>query len=575
MKYSKFFIQTLKEAPKDAVLASHTLLVRGGFIQQIGAGIYNFLPLGLRILEKISQTTREEMNKIGAVELRLGFITPSSLWQKSGRFERYGAELLRFKDRKDQSFVLGPTHEEAVVDCVSSLIKSYKQLPLNVYQIGLKFRDEARPRFGIMRAREFVMKDSYSFHSSYDDLVREFNAVGKAYERIFSRLGLDFRAVEADSGAIGGSGSREFMVLAEAGEDTICVCENCDYAANLEAAKRELKTCAAPQPKADFAKFQTPNIKSIESLSEFFKIDPFYILKCVAKWAIYDGGEKKAAFFFVRGSDNLNEIKAQNAANANELAELSEEELEQMGLCVGFLGPYSLRNITKSDLIFFDTELCESGGLICGANEKDYHFVGVDLAKFENLQYYDLVEVKEGDKCAKCGGSLRFTKGIEVGHIFQLGEKYSQAMGANFLDQTGKSKPFVMGCYGIGISRLLAAIIEQNHDERGCIWPKGSAPFLVQIIISNAKDAAQMEFGEKLEAILEERGICVLLDERDERFGAKMADFELIGIPFGIIIGKGLANGAVELVERKTLSKSEIKADLENIAQILSDLLTD
>ena len=576
MRFSKFFIPTFKEAPKDVVLKSHEYLIRGGFVQQIGSGIYNFLPLGKKVLDKVRNIVKEEMDNAGANEVSLGFVTPASLWQKSGRYERYGKELLRFKDRKDNDFVLGPTHEEVVTELVSANVKSYKQLPLHLYQINVKFRDEIRPRFGLMRGREFIMKDGYSFHSDMQDLKREFDVMEKTYSKIFTRLGLDFRAVEADSGAIGGSGSKEFMVLAEAGEDTICVCKECDYGANLEAATRARKETDKEAPQADFAKFHTPNATTIESLCEFFKVSPFFTIKAVVKKALFDEGKSALAFFFLRGGDSLNETKALNAIKgANELVDASAKEIEEVGLFPGFIGPYALRNITQSPYIYFDEELKEGGNLICGANERDYHFVGVDLANFEGLEYKDLVEVKEGDICPKCQkGALYFTKGIEVGHIFQLGDKYSKAMDATFLDENGKAKPFIMGCYGIGISRLLAAILEQHHDEKGMKWTKTTAPFALDIIVSNGKESEQMAFATKLYEALKECGVDCLLDDRDERYGAKMADFELIGMPYALIVGKGLAQGNIELIRRENLEKVKLEvADFNTLKeQILSEI---
>ena len=576
MRFSKFFIPTFKEAPKDVVLKSHEYLIRGGFIQQVGSGIYNFLPLGKKVLDKVRNIVKEEMDNAGANEVSLGFVTPASLWQKSGRYERYGKELLRLKDRKDNDFVLGPTHEEVVTELVSANVKSYKQLPLHLYQINVKFRDEIRPRFGVMRGREFIMKDGYSFHSDMQDLKREFDVMEKTYSKIFTRLGLDFRAVEADSGAIGGSGSKEFMVLAQAGEDTICVCKECDYGANLEAATRIKKEADKEAPQADFAKFHTPNVTTIESLCEFFKVSPFFTIKAVVKKALFDEGKSALAFFFLRGGDSLNETKALNAIKgANELVDASAKEIEEVGLFPGFIGPYALRNITQSPYIYFDEELKEGGNLICGANERDYHFVGVDLASFEGLECKDLVEVKEGDICPKCQkGALYFTKGIEVGHIFQLGDKYSKAMDATFLDENGKAKPFIMGCYGIGISRLLAAILEQHHDEKGMKWTKTTAPFALDIIVSNGKESEQMAFATKLYESLKECGVDCLLDDRDERYGAKMADFELIGMPYALIVGKGLAQGNIELIRRENLEKVKLEvADFNTLKeQILSEI---
>ena len=654
MKFSQFFAPTTKEEPKDCVLKSHSILIRGGFIKQIGSGIYSFLPLGKIVLDKVQKIIKDELDKSGANEVRLGFVTPADLWRQSKRFDKYGKELLVFKDRKDNDFVLGPTHEESIVDCVKGLVKSYKQLPLNLYQIHIKFRDEIRPRFGLMRAREFVMKDGYSFHADKADLDREFALMEQTYKNIFDRLGVKYRVVEADSGAIGGSGSKEFMVLADSGEDDIVVCEKCDYAANIEAAIRAPKI--APNaivdsaPQAEFAKFYTPNITTIKDLCEFLKIDAYWTMKCVAKKAIFGSGNlswgmqfrtcenfgestdlslvlspkfsqiqkphrhyfdcdsqstestentprhsellhskseesKKSdnqfvdssptaqndeiisipCFFFVRGCDDLNLTKALNAIpNAIDLVDLPKDELESLGLFSGFIGAYGLQNITKSPYIYFDNELKDGANLTCGANEKDYHFVGVDLGTFSDLKYADLVEVKKGDFCPKCAkngaqSKLNITKGIEIGHIFKLGTRYSEPLEATFLDSNGKAKPFEMGCYGIGVSRILPAILEQKADVKGAIWGN-VAPFALDIIISNTKNKIEVDFAHKIyDEICAKCGNSeVLLDDRNERFGVKMADFELLGIRFALIVGKELQNGVVEIVNRTDLSREVV-----------------
>ena len=560
MRFSSAFIFTTKEAPKDAVLPSHKYLVRGGFINQIASGIYNFLPLGKIVLEKIRNIVKDELDSSGCEEVQLGFITPCELWERSGRFSKYGKELLRFKDRKDNCFVLGPTHEEMMVELVKSKVRSYKQLPLNLYQIHIKFRDEARPRFGLLRGREFIMKDGYSFHSNEEDMKREYKLMEDTYKKIFTKLGLDFRVVEADVGAIGGSGSKEFMVLADSGEDTIVVCKSCEYAANIEAAKREKRVPPTEAPEfSGFAKFHTPNVKTIDELSEFFHIHPYYLLKGVAKKAIFDDHEE-IIVFFLRGDDELQEIKAANAIKANELVDVSEEELKENGIVPGFIGPFNL----KAKFII-DEDLKGETSLICGANEKDYHLIGCDLTKLIAL-YADFASVKEGDKCPKCGGELTLKKGIEVGHIFQLGDRYSKPLNAMFLDENGKQKPFIMGTYGIGVSRLIAAIIEQHHDERGCIWPLSVAPYSVDIIVSNIKDKEQFEFAKTVYDELLNKNVEVILDDRDERFGFKMKDFELIGFPYAIIVGKSLKDGKVQLVDRKTLNKEDfLKEDILDV----------
>ncbi len=566
MRFSRLLIPTTKETPNDATLASHIYLIRGGFIQSVGgSGLYNFLPLGKKVLDKVRAVVKDELDKANCQEVSLSFVTPASLWKESGRFEKYGKELLRFKDRKNNDFILGPTHEEMMVNLVKQTVKSYKQLPLNLYQINLKFRDEIRPRFGLMRGREFLMKDGYSFHTSTEDMEREFTFMEETYKKIFRRLGLDFRVVEADSGAIGGSGSKEFMVLADSGEDTIVVCDACDYGANIEAAVRKEKTCDEEAPEAVFAKFHTPNTKTIDELSEFFHVNPFYLVKTVAKKALYDEGESKIVLFALRGSDDLQEVKASNAVQANELVDVSEEELTKLGLVAGYMSPTI---VPENVIVVLDNELKEASSMICGANEEEYHLIGNSFKGVE-ANYHDVISVQEGDLCVCCGEPLRYTKGIEAGHIFQLGTQYSEALGANFLDENGKSKPMVMGTYGIGVSRLLAAIIEQNHDDKGCIWTKASAPFDLHIIISNIKDEKQVALGEELYESLKAKGLDVLLDDRKERFGSKIKDYELLGVPHAVIIGKKLQDGTVEFVTRKEIVKESVLA--ENIMNLVEE----
>lgn len=553
MKFSKFYAISTKENPKDAILPSHIFLVKGAFVEQIGSGLYNFLPLGKRVLDKIKNIIKEEMDKAGALEVNLSFNTPAELWKESGRFNVFGKELLRFKDRKENDFVLGPTHEEAMVALVRNKINSYKQLPLHLYQIGLKFRDEARPRFGLLRCREFLMKDGYSFHASEADLDKEFNLMHETYSKILTRLGLEFRAVEADSGAIGGSGSKEFMVLAKNGEDDILLCEHCDYAANIEAAKRAKKSCEDERPEADFAtQFHTPNVKTIEELADFFKINPYYTIKAVAKKAIYEN-EEKIIVFFIRGNDELQEVKALNAANALELVDASEEELEKAGLVPGFIGFVGLNGVD----FYIDHELENETNMIIGANKKDYHLVGINVVNLNKERFKDLAAVKEHDLCPKCQHKLKQSKGIEVGHIFKLGNKYSKAMNASYLDENGKAQFFTMGCYGMGVSRLVAVAIEASHDEKGCIWNKTLAPFVLDIIVSNIKDTKAMEFAEQIYTHFKDKEI--LFDDRNERFGVKINDFELMGFPYALVIGKGLENDEVELIHRNTLEKQVLK----------------
>lgn len=564
MKFSKMFIPTTKETPNDATLPSHQYLVRGGFIAQTGAGIYDFMPLGKIVLEKIRAIVKEEMDEAGANEVQFGFVTPLTLWQESGRDTTMGAEMLRFKDRKNGEFVLSPTNEEAVVNMVKNRITSYKDLPLHLYQINTKFRDEARPRFGLMRGREFLMKDGYSFHSSEEDLVREFNLMEATYKKIYTKLGLDFRVVAADSGAIGGSGSKEFHVIADSGEDTLVVCDSCDYGANIEAAIRKPKTYNFER-KSDSKKIHTPDTKTIEDVANFLNISKEQTIKAVIKKAIYEE-KTQIVIFFVRGSDELEETKACNAVNALELIDASEDDIKEAGLVAGYCGVF---NLPSNINFIIDLELKDEIGLACGANEEDYHLVNTDLSTLKDVKYYDLIAVQEGDICACCCGKLSYTKGIEAGHIFQLGTKYSAAMNANFLDENGKAKPFIMGCYGIGVSRLVAAVIEQNHDDKGCIWTKATAPFMVDIIVSNSKKEEEAKVGEELYSKLKQAGISTILDDRiNARFGFKMSDFELLGFPYAVVIGKKLEDGLVEIVDRKTLEKIDVKVD-EVISKIL------
>jgi prolyl-tRNA synthetase len=557
LRRSRAFIPTSKEAPSDAVLASHIYLSRAGFISQVASGLYNYLPLAKKVIKKIENIINEEMAKVGAEEVELSFVTPSELWAESGRIEKFGKELLRFKDRKENNFVLGPTHEEMMVDLVRNRVTSYKQLPLNLYQIKTKFRDEARPRFGLMRGREFIMKDGYSFHSSTEDLDREFDAIEAAYKKILTRLGLDFRVVEADSGAIGGSGSKELMVIADSGEDTIAVCSKCEYGANTEAAIRSGRASIPEAPEAEFNKFLTPEIKSIDELAEFFKIDSYYTIKCVAKKLVYEE-DSEVVLFFLRGCDNLQEVKAVNAAGALDIEDVSEEELTQLGFIPGFIGPLDQDKAKH----VIDNDLRDATNMVCGANETDYHFVGVDLSVISEVAYFaDLAEVNEGDTCPNCDGELTFTKGIEVGHIFKLGTTYSAALKAEYLDENGKAQAFIMGTYGMGVSRLVASVIEQHHDENGCIWTKETAPYMVNIMISNIKEEAQVNLGEELYSKLQDANVEVMLDDRKDRFGAKMKDAELIGFPYTVVIGKELVNGNVQLFTRATNDKIIISSD--------------
>ncbi len=561
MRFSKLFTYTSKEDPKDATLPSHKYLVKAGFIKQVGAGIYHFLPMGKMVFDNIKNIVKTELDNAGCNEIIAGFVTPCELWAESGRIDKMGAEMLRIKDRKEQCYVLSPTNEETFVDIVRSTVKSYKQLPINLYQINTKFRDEARPRFGLLRGREFVMKDAYSFHANNQSLDEEFNLMEETYKKIFSKMGLDFRVVMADSGAIGGTGSKEFMVLADSGEDTLAVCTECDYAANLEVATKKHTPKENPIKTEEIEQIHTPNIKTIDEVAEFIGVDKQFVVKAVIKKAIFEDGEK-IVVFFVRGDDELEETKAKNAIFADDLVDASEEEIKNAGLVAGFVGPFGL---DSNILYIIDDDLRGADELVCGANVEDYHIKGASLKEANMLgnvtRYGDIAAVKEGDLCPKCGKVMKLTKGIEAGHIFKLGDVYTKPMNATFLDENGKANPFIMGCYGIGVSRLVAATIEQNHDEVGMIWPKEIAPFIVDIIVGDIKKEEQLNFANELYEKLKQNNVKVLLDDRAERFGPKIKDFELIGFPYAVVIGKKLKDGMVEIRDRKTLEKIEIEAD--------------
>jgi prolyl-tRNA synthetase len=545
MRWSKSLIPTLKEDPTDADVISHKLLVRAGFIRQISRGIYDYFPLALRVIRKIEQIVREEMNRAGAQELLLPISSPAELWKESGRWEMYGKELLRFKDRHERDFCLGPTHEEIVTDLVRSAVRSYRELPFNLYQIQTKFRDEVRPRFGLMRGREFIMKDAYSFHADVEDCRREYDNMVQAYKRIFTRCGLRFRPVEADTGAIGGSLSHEFQVLAESGEDAIVSCNNCDYAANIE--KAELKALrpagrdiAKESPPLE--KVSTPGKKSVADVAEFLKLPANKFIKTLVYKT--DRGELVAAL--VRGDHEINELKLRTVLGGKEITLADEVAVATAtGVAPGFLGPIGLKLRIVADL-----SVQGMRDAVTGANEANAHFIHVDQERdFTPSAFADLRLAMAGDVCPRCDrGLLEAYRGIEVGQVFYLGTKYSEAMGATYLDAEGRERPIEMGCYGIGISRLVAAAIEQNHDANGIIWPISIAPFHVLLLPINPKDSAIREATDNLYQELQHQGIEVLLDDRDERPGVKFKDADLVGIPLRVTIGaKGLEKGCIEL----------------------------
>jgi prolyl-tRNA synthetase len=548
MRLSQTLVPTLKEAPSEAEVPSHIFMVRGGYLRKVAAGIYSFLPLGWKVVQKVSKIIREEMNRAGASEVFLPAIIPAELWQESGRWEQYGAQLLRLKDRKGGDFVVGPTHEEVICALVRGDVRSWRHLPLNLYQIQTKFRDELRPRAGLMRGREFIMKDAYSFHVDEKDAKREYQNMYDAYHRIFKRCGLAFRAVEADTGNIGGSLSHEFQVLAETGEDALVACDKCDYAANVEqAVTRKAPPAAAGQGKAAMANVSTPGKHSIADVSAFLKVPA----TSLAKTLIYLADGKPVAVL-VRGDREVNEIKVKKALGANDVVLASDAGVREVtGAPVGFAGPVGLKAGVG---IYVDDEVAAMTDFVVGANAADAHLTGVNLDRdFKATAVGDFRQAAPGDACPRCeGGTFKGYKGIEVGHVFYLGQKYSKPMGVSFLDVDGKEKAAEMGCYGIGVTRIVAAAIEQHHDANGIVWPVPLAPYEVAVLELQQDDDNVIATAKKIYEDLQAAGIDVLYDDRDERAGVKFKDADLIGIPYRIAVGKkGLAEGIVELKLRK------------------------
>ncbi len=552
MRFSKLFAPTLKESPADAEIPSHKLLVRAGFIRKKASGLYDILPLGVRVLLKIEKIIREEMNRAGAQEVILPIMHPAELWIESGRWNAYGKEMIKFEDRHGRSYALGPTAEEMITDLVRKEVKSYKDLPLNLYQIGRKFRDEIRPRFGLMRAREFIMKDAYSFHTSDEDAEREYWNMYETYSRIFSRMGLKFKAVEADTGEIGGSFSHEFMVIADTGEGKLVFCEKCGYAASTE--KAEAVKPEVPESREslfkEIEKVSTPNVKRIEEVSNFLNVPKNNILKLLVY--IVDG---KPVAVAVRGDKDVEETKLKNAFKAKEIRLATEEEIEKFtGQPKGFLSPINL-----PIPVYADYSVIPLVNFVAGAGEKDYHLRNVNWGRdFKVEKFIDVAEVKGGEPCPKCGNPLTEKRGIEVGHIFKLGTKYSKAMNATFVDENGEEKPIVMGCYGIGVTRVMAAAVEQNYDENGIVWTPEIAPFEVIVIPVNVKNDEIRETAEKIYEELKNKGLDVLIDDRNARPGFKFKDADLIGIPVQVIVGKKVSEGKVEIKVRKTGEKAEV-----------------
>ncbi|MEI6208675.1 MAG: proline--tRNA ligase [Desulfuromonadales bacterium] len=544
MRYSRYFIPTLKETPSDAEVISHQLMLRAGMIRKLAAGIYNYLPLGLRSIRKFENIVREEMNRADAIEMLMPSVQPAELWQESGRWTFYGKELLRFKDRKDTGFCMGPTHEEVITDMVRREIKSYRQMPVNFYQIQTKFRDEIRPRFGLMRGREFIMKDAYSFDAGSADADISYDKMFTAYMRIFERCGLKFRAVEADTGSIGGSSSHEFMVLADSGEDAIVSCDSCHYAANVEKAESRRPQYVAMDDQLPILKTPTPDMKAIADVACFLGLAADRTIKAL----VYCSDNNDFVMALLRGDHELNEIKLKNSLEWNEIRMATEEEVQRItGSPTGFLGPVGLKQHVT---VVADLIVQSMTNSVVGANEKDMHFTNANLGRdFIVDRFIDLRNVMANDACPRCEtGKLGIWRGIEVGHVFKLGTKYSKALNATYLDADGKEQIIFMGCYGIGIGRTIAAAIEQNHDENGIIFPIPIAPFHCAVVAINTKDKAVMDASEQICLKLEKHGIEVIFDDRDERPGVKFKDIDLIGIPLRIVVGsKGLADGKVEI----------------------------
>jgi len=553
MKMSKLFVQTLREFPSDAEVISHKMLARAGYIRKLTSGVYNFLPLMWRVLKKVETIVREEMDGAGAQELLMPFVQPQELWQESGRWDAYGKELMRLKDRHDRVMCLGPTHEEVITAIARDGLKSYKQMPVNLYQIQSKFRDEVRPRYGLLRGREFIMKDAYSFDTSEEGLDKEYQNMAQAYTRIFKRCGLDTKMVQSDSGAIGGSVSHEFMVITDtdAGENDVFYCNTCDYSANSNHAVSKLATANTVGAWTKSEIVDTPNTHTIEELCDFLHIEPTLILKTLVYIA-----DKKPILALIRADKAVEETKLMNAVGAVDIRIASAPEIEELMIEngfdgeKGFIGPNGMKNVT----IVADETIREMKNFVVGTNKKDVHLVGANFGTDIELPEIitDIRLVEAGDFCPTCGKPLFVTKGIEVGNIFKLGTKYSKPMNAVYTDVDGKTKPYIMGCYGIGISRTAAAAVEAHYDENGIKWPIAIAPYHAIVIPVSTKDEVQMEVAQKIYTELQNAGIEIVIDDRDERPGVKFKDADLIGFPFRITVGKTIADGLVEFKTRST-----------------------
>ncbi|QJS98219.1 proline--tRNA ligase [Dolosigranulum pigrum] len=565
MKQSKLFAPTLREMPSDAEAKSHQLMLRAGYIRQVASGVYAYLPLAHRVLANITQIVREEMEAIDAVEMDLPSFIPADLWQETGRYATYGPELMKIKDRHERDFILGPTHEETFTDLIRGDIDSYKKLPLTLYQIQTKYRDEKRPRFGLLRGREFLMKDAYSFHMSDETLDETYQAMNQAYSKIFSRLGLNYKAIIGDAGSMGGRESTEFMALSESGEDTIVYSNGSDYAANLEMAESAVLEISNDQPQLEREIVETPNVRTIEEVGEFLSKTSAEILKSV----LFIVDDEQPVFVVVRGDHTVNEVKVKGQVGASSLRPATDEEIiEQFGATPGFAGPIDLPENVQ---IIVDYHVKNSINTVIGANKEGYHFININPDRdFDQFEYADLRTVEEGDPAPTDEGQLVFERGIEIGHIFKLGTFYSEKMNATVLDNTGRPQPIIMGSYGIGISRLLSAIIEQNYDDKGIVWPSNIAPFDVHIVPIKLTDADQSALTEEIKQLLEEAGLSVLIDDRNERAGVKFTDAELFGIPVQITVGRDAADGIVELTSRRDGQQFNLKKEdiIDTIKQL-------
>ena len=569
MLATKLYAPTLREVPSDADVVSQQLMLRAGFMRKTANGLYSFLPLGWRSIKKIEAIVREEMDRASAQEIMMPILQPAEIWKESGRWNAYGAEMMRINDRHDNEFCLGPTHEEMITTLVKNEINSYRQLPVNLYQIQSKFRDERRPRYGLMRSREFIMKDAYSFDVDEAGLEESYKSMYDAYTRIFNRCGLTFRPVEADSGAIGGSGTHEFMAIAEAGEADIVYCTKCDYAANIEIGKPGIMK-QAEEALQELSVVDTPNASSIEAVAEMLNLPLHKTIKAVV-FSI-DG---KVVLAIVRGDHEVNEVAVQHAVLGSVEPEMATpEELEKVGLTAGFISPVGLQQAEEFTIVV-DESVIETYNVCGGANKKDAHYVNINPKRDFNVEDIIVAPIRlitKDDVCPTCGGSLEHAKGIEVGQVFKLGTKYSEALQATFLDQNGRPNPMIMGCYGIGVSRTLAAAIEQYHDENGIIWPRSIAPFEAVIVPINAKDEALMSTSETIYSALQEAGVDVLLDDRKDRAGVKFKDADLIGYPLRITVSKNtLENNEVEIQIRKT--GEALSCAIDSVATKVTELL--